>query len=581
MAKLKDLLPYTSKLSLLYIEEDEELLYSVSDVLKNLFVRVDSANDANDGVGYVKFNNYDLIIVDSISTIMSVHQLIDNLKTLQPNTKVIVTVKSFTDEQLVDLYKLGIHSIIKKPFAASNLLDNLLDVTATLHHDRNYLQSEITTLNTELLYERKRIGRLLLSEKKLHDKIKAYENSIHINKNIHELTRLPSRYALQGTLGKTEQSLLYINIDHFDFINSIYGMGNANKLLKETGLRLKTFLPNNAELYHITADEFVILIDNPAKDQASLLASQIQALFKEAPVEFEDNSHYIVFSIGIDNGQSKILFVNAKSASKEARFFGGDQTVYYSSTSEYMQEQRENLYWIRVLRQAFDEDKIFTYYQPIINNKNPELRHYEVLCRLMDEDNNLIDASKFMKSARLVGLITQITKTVIDKTFKEFKSNNYNFSINISRYDLHEEYLIDFLEYKCERYGIARERIYLEIVEDIIISHSKSVDKQIIELKEMGYNVIIDDFGSDKSTFSRMFDLQVDYIKIDGAFIKELDNNKSYRIIVQSIVDFAKQSGIKTIAEHIENKEVLNAVKELGIDYSQGYLLGKPSLSLN
>ena len=580
VARIDELIPYTHSLSLLYVEEDHKLLHNVSDVLKKIFSRVDDAHDANDAIGFSKFNTYDLVILDSVSTIMDLHELIKVLKSEQKNLKFIVTVKNFSAEQLVLLYKLGISTTIKKPFNASSLLDEILSVSSTLIADRNYLQPEVEKLSKDLVYERKQVGRFLSNEKKYSEQVSFFQNSIHKNQYFHELTRLPSRYALQEKIGKVKQSLLYINIDHFDFINSIYGMGSANELLKKTGKRLNSFLANNAELFHITADEFVILINNPTDNQDYLLSKQIQALFKEAAIEFDGNAQYVAFSIGIDRGKSKILFVNAKSASKEARSFGGDQTVIYSATSTYVQEQRENLYWIKVLKLAFDENKIFTYYQPIIDNNNPKIKHYEVLCRLKDEHNKLIDANKFIKSAKLIGLITQITRTVIDRAFKEFTHNNYNFSINISRYDLHEEYLIDFLEYKCKTYNIAKNRVYLEIIEDIIVPKCEAIDRQIIELRELGYNLIIDDFGSDKFTFSRMFDLQVDYIKIDGSFIKELNKNTSYKTMVQSIVDFAKRSGIKTIAEHIESGEVLKIVNELGIDYSQGYLLGKPSLTL-
>ena len=580
VARIDELIPYTNSLSLLYVEEDHKLLHSVSDVLKKIFSRVDDAHDANDAIGFIKFNKYDLVILDSVSTIMDLHELIKALKYQQKSLKFIITVKNFSDEQLVALYKLGINGTIKKPFNASSLLDEILNVSSTLIADRAFFQTEIEKLNKDLLSGKKQIDRFLSNEKKYSEQVNFFQNSIHNSQYYHELTNLPSRYALQEKIGKVKQSLLYINIDHFDFINSIYGMGSANELLKKAGKRLNSFLANNTELFHITADEFVILINNPTDNQDFLLSKQIQALFKEASIEFDNNAQYLAFSIGIDRGKSKILFVNAKSASKEARSFGGDQTVIYSATSAYVQEQRENLYWIKVLKLAFDEDKIFTYYQPIIDNNNPKIKHYEVLCRLKDENNKLIDANKFIKSAKLIGLITQITRTVMDRAFKEFTHNDYNFSINISRYDLHEEYLIDFLEYKCETYNIAKNRVYLEIIEDIIVPKCEAIDEQIIELRELGYNLIIDDFGSDKFTFTRMFDLQVDYIKIDGSFIKELNKNPAYKTMVQSIVDFAKRSGIKTIAEHIENGEVLKIVNELGIDYSQGYLLGKPSLTL-
>ncbi len=591
MPELKEILPLTKELSLLYVDEDQYFLSTTTSELKKLFFRVDDANDATMAIGYAKLNSYDLIIIDTSSSIMSVNQLVKNLQSINQFQNIILTTVETSSEQLLTLYELNLNKVIKKPFSMNLLLDSIYNISSKLIHDRSYMMPHIdkisesskldlNKLNKDLLYERKRIGRFMLNEKKMGDKIKAYEDKIHIDKNIYELTRLPSKYALQTALGTMKQSIMYINIDHFDFINSIYGMGKANTLLKECAKRLGMFLPKNAELFHITADEFVILLDEPSEEQDILLSKQIQALFKEAPIEFDEHSHYIIFSIGIDRGEGKKLFVNAKSASKEARYFGGDQTVVFSSKSEYMQEQRESLYWIKVLKKAFEDDKVFTYYQPIINNSNPEKKHYEVLCRLIDDDNNLIDANKFINSAKLIGFITQITRTVIDKAFKKFKDNDYNFSLNISMYDLREEYLVDFLDYKCKKYNISPARVHLEVVEDIVISKYTSMDKQILKLKEMGYHVIIDDFSTDKSAYNRMFDLKAEFIKIDGSFIRGIDKNRANLIIVQSIVQFAKKSGIKTIAEHIETKREYEIVKKLGIDYSQGYLLGKPSLTL-
>jgi len=591
MPELKDILPLTKELSLLYVDEDQYFLSAMTGELREIFSRVDDANDATIALGYAKLNSYDLIIIDTTSSIMSINQLVKNLTSINQFQNIILTTSETSNEKLLNIYELCLSAVVKKPFDTKTLLNVIHIVCSKLIHDRNYMKSHIdeiskgsaldlNRLSEDLLYERKRIGRFMLNEKKMSDKIKAYEDKIHIDKNIYELTRLPSKYALQTALNGQKQSLMYINIDHFDFINSIYGMGKANTLLKECAKRLSMFLPKNAELFHITADEFVILLDEPVLEQDILLAKQIQALFKEAPVEFAEHNHYVIFSVGIDRGEGKKLFINAKSASKEAKYFGGDQAVIFSKKSQYMQEQRENLHWIGVLKKAFEDDKVFTYYQPIINNSNPKIKHYEVLCRLMDDDDNLIDANKFINSAKLIGFITQITRTVIDKAFKQFKDNDYNFSLNISMYDLREEYLVDFLNYKCKKYNISSSRVHLEVVEDIIISKYTSMDNQILKLKEMGYHVIIDDFSTDKSAYNRMFDLKAEFIKIDGSFIKGIDKNRANLIIVQSIVQFAKKSGIKTIAEHIETQREYEIVKKLGIDYSQGYLLGKPSLTL-
>jgi len=581
MAELKDLLVSTKNLSLLYIDENQNFLLTMSNALRKVFKNVDDASDATMGLDCLKLNVYDIIVVDSTSHIMDIESLIKGIRSYNFFQEILITSQGeIRDEHLV-ITKQNPSAIISKPFNSTDFLDKILYIAQKLNHNRIFLNSNLEKVNEDLVYERKRLGRLMLKEKILLKQIESYKDSAHINKYINELTKLPSRYALQESLENTSfQSLIYINIDYFEFVNTTYGMGKANKLLKETAIKLNLYLPENSILYHITADEFVILLTQPSENQAHILTSQISSLFKESSVDFDEHTHFIVFSMGIDSGNGKKLFINAKAASKEASYFGGNQIVEFDIHSEYMKKQREILYWVEILKKAFDEDKIVIYCQAIMDNITGSITHYEVLCRLMDDENNLIDADKFIYSAKQVGLVTQITKTVIDKTFKLFQSNNYNFSINISMNDLHENYLLEFLNYKCNKYNISPSRVYLEIVEDIIISSATSLDSQIIKLKESGFHVIVDDFGTDKSAYSRMFDLKAEYIKIDGTFIKKLVGNNAHQLIVKSIIDFAKKSNIKTIAEHVETEEIHEIVKTLGIDYSQGYFIGKPSITL-
>lgn len=580
MADLKDLLPVSKSLSLLYIDENQEFLTTITTLLRKVFTTVDDASDAVVGLSYLKVHEYDLVVVDATSAIMSCENLVKKVREIYPHQEIILTTLERPIDKLLSFYALNVAAVEIKPFKTSSFLDTTLQVLQKLLHNREYLNPTIEKINKDLLYEQKRIGRFMMNEKTLKKQIESYKDSVHINKYIYELTKLPSRYSLQDALGENENSLIYINIDHFDFVNMTYGMGKANKLLKKTAIKLKRFLPTNANLYHITADEFVVLLDEPAKDQAVLLSSQLQSFFKESAVEFDEHSHSVSFSIGIDSGVGKRLFINAKAASKEARHYGGGKVVVFDKNSDYMQEQKESLYWIGVLQGAFEDEKIFTYYQPIVSNNATQTKHFEVLCRLMDDKNRLVDAKKFIHSAKQVGLITQITKIVIDKAFKLFSQNDYNFSINIAMHDLHENYLLSFLDYKCKHYSIFPSRVHLEIVEDIIVNKTATIDTQILELKKRGYHVIVDDFGTDKSAYSRMFELKAEYIKIDGTFIKELSKDNAHRVIVKSIVDFAKKSGIQTIAEHVETEELHKIVKELGIDYSQGYHIGKPSLNI-
>lgn len=580
MADIKELLKHSKELSLLYIDEDQPFLQTMSQNLSKVFAKVDDAKDATDGLSFLRLNDYDIVVVDANSTIMNPQQLANNFLKAKPTVELIITYKDLSDTELVAVYKAGASLSLAKPFTMQYFLDELYKLLLKVSHQRSHLQTKIDSLQESLEYERKRIGRFMLNEKKYTQTIKEFRENVQMSRNVYELTRLPSRYALQDALSGELQALIYLNIDHFDFVNSVYGMGKGNKLLKECAARLNKFLPQNAELFHITADEFVIVLDDPAKDQELSLATQIQSLFKEAEVEFDDYTHFVHFSIGIDRGAGKILFVNAKSASKESRYYGGNKITVYNPKSAYIQEQKENLYWIQTLKKAFDDDRFHNYYQAIKSIHTRETKHYEVLCRLEDEEGNFIDAHQFIKNARLIGLISHITKGVIDKAFKMFTNNEFRFSLNISMYDLHENYLVQFLKYKCEKYAIDPSRVSIEVLKDVVLTKDEIIDKQLLELKELGFHIVIDNFGSDALIYNRILELKADCMKLDGELIKKLNQDKGHAIIVQSLLDFAKAAGINIIAEHVEDKEIFSKVKELGIEYVQGFAIAKPSLKL-
>ena len=164
---------------------------------------------------------------------------------------------------------------------------------------------------------------------------------------------------------------------------------------------------------------------------------------------------------------------------------------------------------------------------------------------------------------------------MIDKAFKYFQTNSYPFALNISAEDFNENYLEDFLQYKCDYYHIAPSRVYIEVVESITINTSSKALDQIKKLRSLGFNISIDDFGIEQSVFSRLLRLEAKTIKIDSSFIKNIDTNLSNQMIVENIISFAKRIGAKTVAEFVDTKQVHNKVCELGVDYSQGYYIGE------
>jgi len=602
MAELQDLLPYTKKLSLLYIEPDNALREKVVTLLRKIFAMVDESGDGYDALNNFKINHHDIVIYDLGTPNSFGLQLLQNLKAGNAQQEVIVTAKQVKENDLVPMVNMGISGYAMKPYKMSEFLTILLRSSENAYQrsqnsellertkKHKLQQAKLIELSDEkeikykdqVSYERKRIGRLMLRQKELEAQVEGFSGELENVKLKNDLTGASSKFALQKELSKEgSKALIYLNIDHFELINTIYSMGYGNKVLKECVTRLEKYLPSNAHLFHITADEFAILISQPVAAQESLLADQILSLFKEASIIVNEHSFDILFSIGITRGEGAELFVRAKSASKEAKSIGGANVCSFDVNSEYMKTQRNNLFWIKQIKQAMEEDRVLTYYQPMIDNANQTTTHYEVLCRLLDTNGTLSDAAKFIGPLRVAGLVSQVTRVVIDKAFKFFANNSFNFSINISREDLQENYLEDFLDYKCDKYQINPNRIYLEIVEDSALANTPIIITQIKRLRALGFHITVDDFGSEYSIFSRMLRFHADFIKIDQTFVKDLDTNQAHRLVVENIVNFAKKAGIKTVAEHVESEILQQQVSALGVDYSQGFYIGKPAADIN
>ena len=601
MFELKDLLPYTKKLKLLCIDSDSAVRQSLVKTFSKIFAQVDDAADGYDGLNHYKINKHDLIITDIDLQNYSALSMIEQIKKISPSQHVIVLSASQDVQTLLKWSNMGIAGFITKPINMQMLLESMhkscsqLYITAQKEQQvdaskqikeqkqqlQEYYENSEKNLTEALAYERKRLGRLLGQERELQSRLKEQQQQLELVRFKDDLTGLSNKNALKSGMAKPgEKALLLINIDHFDNINTLYGMGYGNGVLKETAQRLSKFLANNAELFRISADEFVILVFSPTPDQELLLSQQIIALFQQAPIVINEVEFEISFSIGMDRGEHSRLFTNAKIASAEAKERGRSQMVVFQQDSQYVKRQKETLFWIQTVKNALKNDRLMSYYQPIYNNQTGKVDKYEALCRILDPKGRVVDANDFIQSAHLAGLSSKITKVMIDKAFKYFQHNTYDFSLNVSAQDFHENYLEDFLQYKCEYYHISPERVYIEVVESISMSGKDKVLAQVKSLRAKGFNITIDDFGVEQSVFSRLLRLEAKTIKIDKSFIRDLDTSLSNQMIVENIVAFANRIGAETVAEFVETQKVHDKVCALGINYSQGYYIGEAKASI-
>jgi len=389
------------------------------------------------------------------------------------------------------------------------------------------------------------------------------------------LTKLHNKTYLEKVLSSGElHTLLLLNINNFSYINTAYGFEVGDKLLIEISKILKNnFNINN--IFRINSDEFVLLFNGEKSITDSVL--DIQNYFYNMTIDIESISINVSFTYGGAVG-NKDLLQNGALALKQAKENGKNHLHIFNKNVDNISHLGRKTFIAsnNLLHTALEKNRVIPYFQGIYDNKNQRITKYESLVRII-QDDKVISPYHFLEPARLSGLLPEITKIMIEKSFEVMSKNSYSFSINITEDDLSRNYLIDYLKEKSSKYYIEPNRLILEILEGVSSTGKHSNIEQLTELKALGYNLAIDDFGAEYSNFERVLDLDIDFLKIDAKYIKDIDKNpKSYEI-ARAISFFAKNANIPCVAEFVHNESVQNIIKDLGIDYSQGYYFSEPS----
>lgn len=392
------------------------------------------------------------------------------------------------------------------------------------------------------------------------------------------LTHLHSKTYLQNILAdKKEYSLVIADINYFSYINEAYGFAIGDSVLKKVAHILKTNFSEHVSV-QLDIDKFVLLYS--ANHDIKRIIKEIQDYFTRNIIEIDTFTLYISFSYGVAIGHENLLRT-ASIALKESKKKGRNAFKILE-----VQEEQDNfplrevfLETNNILHEAFEKDNVIPFFQGIRDNKTGKIAKFESLARI-NHNGKVLLPYQFLEPAKLSGMLPSLTKVMIQKSFEVMKDTGYDFSINITEDDLNYHYLDTYLLEQSKHYSIEPERVILEILEGIS-SHSKNEHtRQLKDLKAMGFKLAIDDFGAEYSNFERILDLDVDFLKIDAQYIKNIDTDIKSLEIVKAIVLFTKSLGITTIAEFVHSVEVQKIVQDLGIDYSQGYLFSQPSPQL-
>jgi len=420
----------------------------------------------------------------------------------------------------------------------------------------------------EYIAVRHDITKMILQQNKLDNMV-----------NTDFLTGLGSRYKLTNDINKSiKPALAILNVDAFSQINDFYGHEKGDLIIVMLSSIINSIVDNSYNLYHLQGDEFVIFNKNISQDDFLNNISKIPEKISSQPIKIEEEEVDISLTTAISFEVKETILSTADMALKIAKKENKSFIVYdenFSLNGEYT----NNIKWAKKIKKAIETDNITPVYQPIVNNTNNKWEKYEALVRLKDDDGKLISPFFFLEISKKTRHYTEITKIMIQKSFDMFKEKDLEFSINLTIEDILNDQINRFIIAMLEEYKIGS-RVVFEIVESESIENFEQIHDFIEKVKSYNCKIAIDDFGTGYSNFEYLLKLKVDYIKIDGSMIKDIDTNEEAQLVVSTIIDFAKKIGVKTIAEFVENESILNKVKEMGIDYSQGYHFSAPQLEL-
>ena len=386
----------------------------------------------------------------------------------------------------------------------------------------------------------------------------------------------------------SEHALCFMDLDQFKVVNDTCGHVAGDELLRQIGDLLRTNIRQRDTLARLGGDEFALLMEHCGVDQAYDLCQKLIEVLADFRFLWEEH----IFTIGVSIGLAVIdqhiqdsneILRHADDACYDAKDAGRNRIHLYTEDSERLQQRKGEVHWNNVINEALDHDSFLLYAQPIISLKDPHANvSYEILLRLKMSDDSVIPPGAFLPAAERYNSIVKIDRWVVTHTLKWISRHSgelnhvSTISINLSGQTLGDEAMLGFIIKEFQRGDVPAEKIKFEITETAAIANLRDATVFIGTLSELGCQFVLDDFGSGLSSFAYLKNLQVHALKIDGMFVRDMITDPIDYEMVKSINDIGHVMGLVTIAEFVENDQITDKLREIGVDYVQGFGIGIP-----
>ena len=432
-----------------------------------------------------------------------------------------------------------------------------------------------------------------LSYQASHDPLTNLINRREFENQIHDVLE-------SSTMRGIGCALCYLDLDQFKIVNDTCGHIAGDELLRQLTHQLSTIIRDTDTLARLGGDEFGVLLRGCSTADATRIADSMCQLVKEFRFAWEDKSFDIGVSIGlVPLHETTMDMVGALSAADVACYAAKDHgrgRVYvYESNDMELERRRGELVWATQISDALQEDRFRLYFQPIVplSSRDTLSSHCEILLRGVDKNGKIIPPGAFLPAAERYKLMPAIDRWVINTLFLHYGDDIRNrhakarfsgtgkhtgpISVNLSGASINEAGFLDFIRKKIEKFNIPPAALCFEITETVAVANLVEASEFIHDLKRIGCSFALDDFGSGMSSFSYLKNLDVDYLKIDGSYVKDLVHDPIDRAMVEAVNQIGHAMGIATIAEYVEDEAIFGALSAMGVDYAQGYGIARPA----
>ncbi len=506
------------------------------------------AKDGKEAIQKALEYNPDLILMDAMMPVMDGFEATQKIREIEQiqRTPILMITSLDSKEDKIRALECGVNDFINKSFDKLELKARCKSYIETARLNKKYILASINAVS-------------------------GYPNKMALLKDIHE--------------NKKTCGLFLLHMDNYTLNENFFGSEIAEKLdiaFLSALKKFSTMLPEHS-LYHLANGEYAILVENETFDnrRAEAFCANLIEHIKKSRFTYDIYEFYVNVTLSYADTEAATLYEDANAIMGLAISEKKEYMLSEGNIETLKKSIKENLKVLKVIKQALKDDKIIPFFQPIYNNKTGEIKRYEALVRMYDDNYDIIFPQPYFLEASKKGkLYPYITKLLIEKVMLKVRENGCEISINLSSLDIEDPIMREFLLEELEKNQDITHKIIFELLEDKETNSYDIVKEFIQTAKGYGVKIAIDDFGSGFSNFIRIIEFEPDIIKLDGSLIKDIATSKACRQTVETIKVFADKIGAKTVAEYVSNREIFDIVNEIGIDYSQGYYIGKAELEL-